>query len=111
MLRAEGVFSYSVEDRGGAAGFDGVKQSISAVGRYVLVASLEEKTRRTNITVYDLRNKFMGMNTPLPAGEKVKSCLRHPLPSLFLSLSLDPPTSRAPSVLLIREKCLREVSG
>jgi hypothetical protein len=31
--REEGVFSYSVEDRGGAAGFEGEKQGISAVGR------------------------------------------------------------------------------
>jgi hypothetical protein len=69
--RDEGVFSYSVEDRGGAAGFEGTKQCISTVGRYVLVASIDDKTKRTNITVYDLRNKFIGMNSPLPVGEKV----------------------------------------
>lgn len=69
--RDEGIFSYSVEDRGGAAGIEGVKQCVSAVGRYVLVASLDDKTRRTNITVYDLRNKFIGMNAPLPQGERV----------------------------------------
>lgn len=32
--RAEGVFSYSVEDRLAAAGFDGGKQCISAIGRW-----------------------------------------------------------------------------
>lgn len=31
--RSEGVFTYSVEDRGGAAGFEGDKLAISAVGR------------------------------------------------------------------------------
>lgn len=31
--REEGVFSYSIEDRLGAAGFEGEKQCISAVGR------------------------------------------------------------------------------
>jgi hypothetical protein len=31
--REEGVFSYSIEDRGGAAGFEGEKQCVAAVGR------------------------------------------------------------------------------
>ena len=31
--RDEGVFSFSVEDRGGAAGFEGTKQCVTAVGR------------------------------------------------------------------------------
>lgn len=31
--RQEGVFSYSIEDRGGAAGLEGDKQIVSAVGR------------------------------------------------------------------------------
>jgi hypothetical protein len=31
--REEGVFSYSIEDRGGAAGFEGEKQCVTAVGR------------------------------------------------------------------------------
>jgi hypothetical protein len=33
--REEGVFTYSIEDRGGAAGFEGEKQCIAAVGRYL----------------------------------------------------------------------------
>lgn len=53
--RAEGVFSYSVEDRGAAAGFEGLKQCVTSVGRYILVASLDEKTKRNNINIYDLR--------------------------------------------------------
>lgn len=35
IARGEGVFCYSVEDRGGASGFEGEKQGVSAVGRYV----------------------------------------------------------------------------
>lgn len=34
IARAEGVFSYSVDDRGGAAGIEGNKQSVGAIGRY-----------------------------------------------------------------------------
>lgn len=69
--RNEGIFSYSVEDRGGAVGFEGEKQCVSAVGRYILVASLDEKTKRNNITVYDLRNKFISFSGQIAAGEKV----------------------------------------
>ena len=71
MSRLEGVFSYSVEDRGSAAGFEGDKQCISVIGRYVLVASLDEKTRRNNITIYDLRNKFISFSGQIASGERV----------------------------------------
>lgn len=74
--REEGVFSYSVEDRGGAAAFEGEKQCICAVGRYVLVACIDEKSKRTSVTIYDLRNKFIGMHSTLPAGEKVAMVLQ-----------------------------------
>lgn len=73
--RAEGVFSYSLDDRGGAAGFEGDKQCICSVGRYVLVGSTDMKTRRTSVTIYDLRNKFIGMFSQLPQGEKVNMVL------------------------------------
>ena len=73
--RAEGVFSYSMDDRGGAAGFEGDKQCICAVGRYVLVGSTDIKTRRTGVTIYDLRNKFISMYSQLPQGEKVSMVL------------------------------------
>lgn len=53
--RSEGVFSYSVEDRGAAAGFEGIKQCVTSVGRYILVANQDDKTKRTNINIYDLR--------------------------------------------------------
>jgi hypothetical protein len=69
--RAEGVFSYSMDDRGGAAGFEGDKQCIGTVGRYVLVGSTDLKSRRTGITIYDLRNKFISMHSQLAQGERV----------------------------------------
>ena len=73
--RLEGVFSYSVDDRGGAAAFEGEKQCISAVGRHILVGGVDEKTRRSNITVYDLRNKFISMNSSLSPSDKVNLVL------------------------------------
>ena len=73
--RLEGVFSYSVDDRGGAAAFEGDKQCISAVGRHILVGGVDEKTRRSNITVYDLRNKFISMNSSLSPQDKVNLVL------------------------------------
>lgn len=32
--RSEGIFSFSVDDRGSAAGLEGEKQCVSSVGRY-----------------------------------------------------------------------------
>lgn len=63
--RDDGVFSYSVDDRGGAAGFDGTKQCVVSIGRYILVAVQDERTGRTTITIYDLRNK-VGIPYPYP---------------------------------------------
>lgn len=39
--------------------------------RYILVASLDEKTRRNNITIYDLRNKFISFAGQIAADERV----------------------------------------
>lgn len=69
--RAEGVFTYSIDDRGAAAGFEGDKQCICTVGNYVLVATGDLKSRRTNIAVYDLRHKFISMSSQLLPGERV----------------------------------------
>ena len=44
--RDEGVFSYSSEDRGGAAGFEGSKQCVATVGRHILVCAADEKVGR-----------------------------------------------------------------
>jgi hypothetical protein len=73
--RAEGVFSYSLDDRGGAAGFEGDKQCICTVGRYVLVGSTDLKTKKTSVTIYDLRNKFISMHSQLPQGESIAMVL------------------------------------
>eukprot|EP00595_Chromulina_sp_UTEXLB2642_P001936 CAMPEP_0196767992 /NCGR_PEP_ID=MMETSP1095-20130614/42212_1 /TAXON_ID=96789 ORGANISM="Chromulina nebulosa, Strain UTEXLB2642" /NCGR_SAMPLE_ID=MMETSP1095 /ASSEMBLY_ACC=CAM_ASM_000446 /LENGTH=305 /DNA_ID=CAMNT_0042136947 /DNA_START=249 /DNA_END=1167 /DNA_ORIENTATION=- len=75
VAREEGVFSYSVEDRGGAAGFEGIKQCVCAVGRYILVGSLDEKTYRNNIAIYDLKNKFISFSGQIAAGEKILSVM------------------------------------
>ena len=71
--RQEGVFLYSVDDRGGAAGFEGDKQCIAAVGRYILVGSMDEKAHRVLVTIYDLRNKFISMSHLLAPGDSVKT--------------------------------------
>ena len=73
--REEGVFLYSVDDRGGAAGFEGEKQCVSAVGRYILVGSMDTKTRRVLVTIYDLRNKFISMSHLLAPGDNIKMVL------------------------------------
>lgn len=73
--REEGVFLYSVDDRGGAAGFEGDKQCVTAVGRYILVGSMDVKTRRVLITIYDLRNKFISMSHLLAPGDHIKMVL------------------------------------
>ena len=85
VARADGVFSYSTEDRGGAAGIEGQKQCIGAVGRYVLVASVDVDRHghghagapaRSSITVYDLRSKFISFYYQLPLGDRVLHCLQ-----------------------------------
>ena len=81
-----------MEDRGGAAGFEGQKQCLSAIGRYVLVAAASSwdvgsgnntkanapqatskipASKRSSVIIYDLRNKYITMNSPLPTGETV----------------------------------------
>ena len=81
VARTDGVFSYSVEDRGAAAGIEGFKQCIGTVGRYVLIASSDadgtgQSTARSSLTVYDLRNKFVSFYYQLPAGDRVLHCLQ-----------------------------------
>lgn len=70
--RNEGIFSYSIEYRGSAVAFEGEKLCISTVGKYVLVANLDEKTKRNNITIYDLRNKFISFSGQIAIGENIK---------------------------------------
>lgn len=86
VARNDGVFSYTSDDRGGAAGIEGVKQCVGCIGRYVLVASVDEKNTggvnaphsnmRTSITIYDLRSKIISLYVQLPAGDRVLHCLQ-----------------------------------
>ena len=69
--RSDGVFFFSTEDRGGAAGFEGEKQWVQCLGGYILVASLESRSQRTGISVYDLHNKFVAFHMLLPLGQRV----------------------------------------
>jgi hypothetical protein len=80
--RSEAVYNYSVDDIGGALAIFGEKLCVSAVGRYTLVASIEEKnnvannafnsntmgilattvenkSKKTHINIYDLKNKII----------------------------------------------------
>ena len=54
ISRPEGIFTYSADGRGGAAGIEGKKVCITAVGRHILVAGVDEKTKRNSVVVYDL---------------------------------------------------------
>jgi hypothetical protein len=65
--RDEGVFSYSSEDRGGAAGFEGSKQCVATVGRHILVCAADEKVGR------DVDS--------LPSSVSLDSLTRSPIPS------------------------------
>mmetsp|Transcript_12125 Transcript_12125/g.15869 ORF Transcript_12125/g.15869 Transcript_12125/m.15869 type:complete len:945 (+) Transcript_12125:71-2905(+) len=70
--RTDGVYFYTAEDRGGAAGFEGQKQGLACLGGYVLVASLDTRSERTAINVYDLYNKFVAFHLLLPLGQGVE---------------------------------------
>lgn len=77
VARMEGLFSFSVEDRGGAAGIEGEKDHMGAVGRYILVSGPEDRTQQKAVlTAYDLRNKLIGHSHPLAVGERVLAILR-----------------------------------
>ena len=107
--RAEGVFSYSMDDRGGAAGIEGDKQCIGSVGRYVLVGSTDMKSRRAGITIYDLRNKFISMHSQLQPGERVSLLLSdgrtaYIVTSSFALLRFREKTTQAKLDVLLRKE-------
>ena len=72
VARTDGIYFYSSEDRGGAAGFEGEKQCVACLAGYILVASHNNKTRRTELTVYDLRNKFIAYFLRLPENQLIQ---------------------------------------
>jgi hypothetical protein len=61
----------SGEDRGGAAGFDGRKEVVGCMRGFILVASVDARSQRTAVNVYDLRNKFVAFHLLLQAGVSV----------------------------------------
>ncbi|CAM9879210.1 unnamed protein product, partial [Phaeothamnion confervicola] len=71
--RADGVYFYTPEDRGGAAGFEGDKQRVGCLDGYILVASMDRRSGRTAINMYDLHNKFVAFHLLLPAGQASRS--------------------------------------
>ncbi len=95
IARNEALYTYTVEDRGGALAIFGEKLCMSAVGRYTLVVSIDEKPsaptvsdgasgsvttstsqkpRKPNVNIYDLKNKIICGTTrkyTLPASEKI----------------------------------------
>lgn len=89
IARTEAIYTYTVEDRGGAMAIFGDKLGISTVGRYTLIVSNEEKTttgsnepssksKKATVNIYDLKNKIIcGTNKKytLPSNEKINFVL------------------------------------
>jgi hypothetical protein len=87
IARNDAVYTYTIEDRGGALAIFGEKLAMVTVGRYTLVVSVDEKNNTANlppgeapkavkptVNVYDLKNKFICGTTKkyyLPLGERV----------------------------------------
>ncbi|CAM9643977.1 unnamed protein product [Chrysoparadoxa australica] len=89
--RRDGVYFYTAEDRGGAAGFDGEKALVGCLAGYVLVASSEAGSQRVSVTVYDVRNKFIAFQMLLPQGQGAR----------LLSCSSDPEGDRNAAYMVI----------
>ncbi|CAN0275685.1 unnamed protein product [Ascophyllum nodosum] len=70
--RDDGVYFFSSEDRGGAAGFEGKKQHVGCLWNYILVVNEDARSRRHTINVYDMRNKLVAFHVLLPQGQAVK---------------------------------------
>jgi hypothetical protein len=75
--RSEAVYNYSVDDIGGALAIFGEKLCVSAVGRYTLVASVEEKNNVASTAVNNnnslLNSNAMGiLATTITAENKPK---------------------------------------
>ena len=63
--RDDGVYFFTAEDRGGAAGFEGAKQALGMVGEYIFVASHHQKSKKTELSIYDLREKVSVHSTKI----------------------------------------------
>ena len=60
-----------MEGRGGAVAFDCVKQRISSLGRHLLLVHVDDKTGRSNVTVYDMKSKYVAFTMQLPLHDSV----------------------------------------
>jgi hypothetical protein len=78
--RSDGVYFYSTEDRGGAAGLEGEKILVVCLSGYILVANLDDRSQRGAINIYDLQNKFIAFHALLPAGQvaTAAACVQAP---------------------------------
>ncbi|CAM9660205.1 unnamed protein product [Pylaiella littoralis] len=70
--REDGVYFFSPEDRGGAAGFEGRKKHVGCLWNYILVVSEDARSGRNTINVYDMRNKLVAFHVLLPQGQAVR---------------------------------------
>ncbi|CAN0109564.1 unnamed protein product, partial [Discosporangium mesarthrocarpum] len=70
--RTDGVYFYTPEDRGGAAGFEGSKHHVGCLWEYILVASHDPRTQRHAVNIYDMRNKLVAFHLLLPQGQTVR---------------------------------------
>ena len=57
----------SAQERGVCYGFEGEKKYVGWFRSYLLIASMENQVqRRTTISVFDLKNRFIAFSLPLP---------------------------------------------
>jgi len=77
-------YSFTAEDRAGAAGFEGRKQALARLPGeggaalqpgYVVVASHNDKSGRSEVNVYDLANKLVAFNHRLDPTAQVAALL------------------------------------
>lgn len=83
VARNEALYTYTVEDKGGATAMFGDKMCLHCVGRYTLIVSMEDKStesaaasnkaRKAMINIYDTKNRFICFSSKkqFPANDKV----------------------------------------
>jgi len=83
--RDDAVYSFTSEDRAGAVGFEGRKQALAWVSSsvpggapYLAVASHNKKSARSEVSLYDLRNKFVAFTHRLDPKQEVVRLLSGP---------------------------------
>lgn len=86
VARNEALYTYTVDDKGGATAMFGDKMCLHCVGRYTLIVSMEDKgtandtslsasnkARRAMINIYDTKNRFICFSSKkqFPVNDKV----------------------------------------